>query len=411
MIKSDFNKNIAISIIFIVCIFFLWKSDILYSYSFFPVVEEKKLYLFVDWSEFIKISECYKYGVNVYVPNKCALTVLNIGNIILYIPFYKNLDKFYFLYFPLTLCFVFIYTIIKLIDRKNLLNITLLILIIFSPQVLLVLERFNFDLIIFLFLIIMIKINQPFLSFSIINFVTLLKFYPVALITNFVVERKRNLNKNIFIILIFFFTLTYLMYIVGESFELIRYKLNVVSSTWGNQFSLQSFAILLSKFKMYDFNTILIITLSIFIILSFLFYKFFQNTLQSIEVDENNFKYRLYIVSSNLIILVYLITHNIHYREIFLIALFPLILELKDNKKIIFFKYFILFIILRLIIFYFINYYVLFKKFYNLLYLKAFFDVVMMSIFFGLTLFFNLKLIKRLFISKSQEKINDIEIL
>ena len=183
--------------------------------------------------------------------------------------------------------------------------------------------------------------------------------------------------------------------------SLIRYKLNAVSATWGNQFSLQSFAILLSKFKKYEFDLIFAITLSIFIILSFSFYKFFQNILENIELDENSFKYRLYLISSNLIIAVYLITYNIHYREIFLIALLPLILELKDNKKIIFFKYFILFNILRLIIFYFTNYYVFFKKIYSLLYVKAFLDVVMMSIFLGLTLFFNLKLIKRLFNYKS----------
>ena len=406
MIKADFNKDIAIAIIFVVCIFFLWKSGILYSHSLFPIVKEGRLHIFADWAWVIKNGICKNLGFDIFSSNTCPLFekdnfIFNIGNILLYIPYFKFLEKFYFFYFPLMLCAIFIYTIIKLIDRKNFLNIALLILIIFSPQVLLVLERCNVDLIIFLFLIIMVKINQPFLSFAIINFVTLLKYYPAALITNFVVERKRSLNKNIFIILIFFFTLACLMYLVGESFELFKYKLNIISSTWANQFSIQSFAILLSKLRNYDFNTILVITLSIFIILSFSFYKFFQNILENIELDENNFKYRLYIVSSNLIIAVYLITQNIHYREIFLIALFPLILELKDNKKIIFFKYFVLFIILRLIIFYFTNYYVFFKKIYSLLYVKAFLDVVMMSIFLGLTLFFNLKLIKRLFNYKS----------
>ena len=39
MIKSDFNKNIAISVIFITCVFFLWKFGILYSHSLFPVVQ------------------------------------------------------------------------------------------------------------------------------------------------------------------------------------------------------------------------------------------------------------------------------------------------------------------------------------------------------------------------------------
>jgi hypothetical protein len=403
MIKSDFNKNIAIAIIFVVCIFFLWKSGIIYSHSLFPIVKEGRLHIFADWAWVIKNGICINSGFDIFNSHDaCPLFgkdnfIFNIGNILLYIPYFKFLEKFYFFYFPLMLCSIFIYITTKLVGRKNFPNIVLLILTVFSPQVLLVLERCNVDLIIFLLLIIMVKVNQPLLSFSIINFVTLLKYYPAALITNFVVERKRSLNKNIFIILIFFSTLTCLMYLSGESFDLIRYKLNAVLPTWGNQFSLHSFAILLSKFKKYDFNTILIITLSIFIILSFSFYKYFQNILKNIELDENNFKYRLYIVGSNLIIAVYLITQNIHYREIFLIALFPLILELKDNKKIIFFKYFVLFIILRLIIFYFTNYYVFFEKIYNLLYIKAFLDIVMMSIFFGLTIFFNLKLIKKLF--------------
>jgi hypothetical protein len=403
MTKSDFNKNIAITIIFVVCIFLLWKFGIIYSHSLFPIVKEGRLHIFADWAWVIKNGICNNLGFDIFKSyDACPLFgkdnfIFNIGNILLYIPYFKLLEKFYFFYFPLILCSIFIYTIIKLIDRKNLPNITLLILIVFSPQVLLVLERCNIDLIIFLFLIIMVKVNQPFLSFCIINFVTLLKYYPAALITNFIVERKRSLNKNIFIILIFFSTLTCLMYLSGESFDLIRYKINAVLPTWGNQFSLHSFAILLSKFKKYDFNTILVITLSIFAILSFSFYKYFQNTLKNIELDENNFKYRLYIVGSNLIIAVYLITQNIHYREIFLVTLFPLILELKDNKKIIFFKYFVLFIILRLIIFYFTNYYVFFKKIYVLLYVKAFLDIVMMSVFFGLTMFFNLKLMKKLF--------------
>ncbi len=272
-----------ISILFAFCIYYLWKFGILYSHSLFPVVKEGRLHIFGDWTGLMKISECYKYGVNVYLPNDCSITALIYGEFLRHIPFYKNLGKFYFFYFPLMLCFIFIYTIIKLIDRKKLLNIALLILIIFSPQVLLVLERCNVDLIIFLLLITMVKINQPFLSFAIINFVTLLKFYPAALITNFVIERKRNLNKNVFIILIFFFTLACLMYLVGENFELIRYKLNIVSSKWGNQFTIHSFAILLSKFKKYDFNTIFVIALSIFIILSFSFYKYFQNTLKNIN--------------------------------------------------------------------------------------------------------------------------------
>ena len=210
MIKSDFNKNIAIAIIFVVCIFFLWKSGIIYSHSLFPIVKEGRLHIFADWAWVIKNGICINSGFDIFNSHDaCPLFgkdnfIFNIGNILLYIPYFKFLEKFYFFYFPLMLCSIFIYITTKLVGRKNFPNIVLLILTVFSPQVLLVLERCNVDLIIFLLLIIMVKVNQPLLSFSIINFVTLLKYYPAALITNFVVERKRSLNKNIFIILIFF---------------------------------------------------------------------------------------------------------------------------------------------------------------------------------------------------------------
>ena len=47
--NNDIKKDIAISILFITCIFFLWKSGILYSYIFFPVIRENQLLIFFDW--------------------------------------------------------------------------------------------------------------------------------------------------------------------------------------------------------------------------------------------------------------------------------------------------------------------------------------------------------------------------
>ena len=45
--KNNFKKDVAISIVFIACIFFLWKSGIFYSYSFFPVIWENQLHIFL----------------------------------------------------------------------------------------------------------------------------------------------------------------------------------------------------------------------------------------------------------------------------------------------------------------------------------------------------------------------------
>ena len=77
MTKSDFNKDIAIAIIFIVCIFLLWKFGILYSHSLFPVVKEGRLHIFADWAFLIKLGVCHRAGFEIYYPSSCLDQVLN----------------------------------------------------------------------------------------------------------------------------------------------------------------------------------------------------------------------------------------------------------------------------------------------------------------------------------------------
>ena len=87
MIKSDFKKNITISVILSFCIFFLWKFGILYSYSLFPIVKEDRLHIFADWAFLIKLGVCHRAGFDIYYSSSCFDQVLNYGNIFLYIPY------------------------------------------------------------------------------------------------------------------------------------------------------------------------------------------------------------------------------------------------------------------------------------------------------------------------------------
>ena len=105
MIKSDFKKNIAISFLLVVCIFFLWKFGILYSHSLFPVVKEGRLHVFADWALILKLGICHKAGFNIYYITSCFDYALNMGNILLYIPYFPSLEKFYFFIFHLLLDF------------------------------------------------------------------------------------------------------------------------------------------------------------------------------------------------------------------------------------------------------------------------------------------------------------------
>ena len=86
-----------ISILFAFCIYYLWKFGILYSHSLFPVVKEGRLHIFVDWAFLIKLGVCHRAGFEIYYPSSCLDQVLNYGNIFLYIPYFKLLEKFYFI--------------------------------------------------------------------------------------------------------------------------------------------------------------------------------------------------------------------------------------------------------------------------------------------------------------------------
>ena len=69
--KNNFKKDVAISIIFIVCIFLLWKFGILYSHSLFPIVKEGRLHIFADWAWVIKHGICKNLGFDIFKSNAC----------------------------------------------------------------------------------------------------------------------------------------------------------------------------------------------------------------------------------------------------------------------------------------------------------------------------------------------------
>ena len=197
MIKSDFKKNITISIIFIICIFFLWKFGILYSHSLFPVIKENRLHIFADWAMPIKLAICHKSGFNVFYPSSCLNYPFNYGNILLYIPYFNSFEKFYFFYIPIIICFLFIFSIVSIIKPKNFFEYFLLILIIFAPSTLLAIERGNHDILIFLFILLMVYFNSSTLNFLILTLTSLARYYPLALMVNFFIEKKRSITQII----------------------------------------------------------------------------------------------------------------------------------------------------------------------------------------------------------------------
>ena len=207
--KNPVIKNIAISFFLAFSIFFLWKSGILYSYSLYPVVKEERLHIFADWATPIKLAICNKLGFDVYHSSKCLNYPFNYGNILLHVPYFKLLEKFYFFYLPILIEFLFIYSIASLIKPKFFSEYIFLALIMFAPSTLLVLERGNNDILIFLFIILFVYINSSILNFTILSLACLIKYYPLALMVNFFIEHKRSAKQIIIILFLFIVIVTF----------------------------------------------------------------------------------------------------------------------------------------------------------------------------------------------------------
>ena len=397
MTKYNLIKNMLISILFAFCIYYLWKLGILYSYSLFPVVSDGRLHVFPDWAAMIKLNICHnKFGINVFYNNSCVSGILDYGNIFLFLPYFESLEKFYFFYFPILTGIIFIFLIVSLIQPKNIFNYFLLILILFSPPTLLVIERANVDMLIFLLIVLIAFSNSSFLNFIIITFASLLKYYPLVLMVNFFIEKARSIKKILLILSLFIITVLFLFYLTGESWGLIQYKKQSFDPPWGNQFSVKAFAIIAEKWKNYEHPMILLISYIFFIFFTIIFFLVFKKTRFINKVNIYSFEEKLFILGANLIVTLYLITDNIHYREVFIILLFPFIMKLSksiDNKI---FKYLIYFITLRYIFFLISNYYIFFKKSYYLLYFKAFSDIILISSFAAICIIMNIEILKKI---------------
>ena len=190
-------------------------------------------------------------------------------------------------------------------------------------------------------------------------------------------------------------TLSFFFFLTGESLELFQLKLKMISPTWGNQFSIRGLSLVLKKLKDFDYSMVLIISYIFFIFSSIVSFKIFQKSNFISKVNISFFEEKLFILGSNLSIAVYLISDNVHYREIFLILLLPLVIKLKDNFKIKIFKYLFYFILVRYIFFIFANYFIMFKKYFAFIYIKAFSDLVLVSLFSAVCVIINIEILKQ----------------
>lgn len=332
----NYNKLLKTSFIIItfLIIIFVINSQILENFIW------KSSKKFADFTILVSWLECNYLGFDVYNledTKKCPNfnSIIFYGDIWLKIPFNETLNIFYLNVLPFLIIFLLIFTLTNLVNPKSIFEYSILILCLFNPSTMLVLERLAFDIFVFLF-IIFINFNRIyFLNWIIIFFLTFTKIYPALLGINIFLENlNRSLKKNFIIILSLVLISTVYFY-----FHFDKYLISVIdgASNSGRAgyhylFSLNTIAKII---KIFDVNYIFLIVMTylLFFCFTVFIYKKYNSHLEITLKNIFSPKGKLFMIGGCVILFCYITFSNYAYREIFILLLVPFLLSSKDKNK------------------------------------------------------------------------------
>ena len=399
-------RNTKLNLIFtliVIIILYSISSNIIYQGLVFPMYGGQKI-LFEDWNVIISAIQCENLGYDVFLENPCDKGGRKhvYGSIFLLIPFFERYSDVYLIYFPYFIILVFISVIIFHFNLRNILDLILCVLFIFSPSLLLAIERFNNDILIFLILLFTCYSRSNFTNLILISLASMAKFYPIVSAVVLLFKGKyilRLLHVFVFLSLIILF-----FYFDWENIKKIFLAKSQFTGSSALSFSIYNFVTLLSPLQMYMSKLNLLIFILIFTFFLTLGTYFMCKEINILKnFNFSDYKNRLFFLGLIICVFVYFVFNNYYYREIFLFFIIPFLLIKKDDHYIM--KFIIYFLLGRHLIFFTSNY--LYLKNYLTDYLiyflsfKAFLDLILISMLFGILLVisvnlfnFNLKLKK-----------------
>jgi len=346
-------------IIFLLIIYLLIKNYIIYP-TIIPMTINGGASLFADWTAILNANVCHEKGYDVFLENPCDhwKRIHLYGEILLYLPFIKNFPKFYFLFIPIIMNLLFLYVIVSsLFKYQYKKKFFLFSFLVISVPILLVIERANIDIVIYIFMFLIAKYNNYILRYLLIILSTLMKFYPICLSIIFLFSKnlkKTTINLFIFFILIF----GILLFQLDSLIKIFDNHVEGSASQFGvYEFSFLGFLNLLRflNINIYGSNynwikyvyVVLFILLPITLTYLFLSKKIYFKDLSKNLFNDDIFENRLYVLSSTVILICYFFFSNFIYREIFLLGLVPWILlnekKLENNSFLTFYFYTIFF--------------------------------------------------------------------
>ena len=358
-----------------------------------PIVVNKQIFLFGDWTAIYSAIKCDNLGINVFLENPCdPLKRIHVyGSIFLLLPTITKFKLFFFLILPIILIGIFIFLIIYYFRLNNFKSSVLYFLSIFNPSTLLLFERLNFDLIIFLGLFLLVTLKNNILKLLTITLLFSMKLWASIYTAIYIFFKKENFKKNIIYISITLTLYSILIYFEYENIKLINLNGGQISASKYFIFGINSLEKLIGNHYNFISNNSLILTYVILVISIIITYSLAR---KSINIDPSNFEekeFKLLILSSLTLILMFFLFDNVYYREIFILGCIPYFLKyqsLNYNKIIIYF------LILRYLIFIFAR--LIFKEFQIdwFYYLKNVLDIIVISYLIVLIFFFSKTLLQ-----------------
>ena len=410
-------KQLLIFVVILTIYFYLVFSNLIH-YLVWTKIVNGEYFLFFDWQTIIFFNQCQSNNIDVYALRICDKAVFPYPMIYGYgpsflwlpFPFFENLNFLYLKLIPLVLIFIFVYFVIRIIDPKSKISYILTFLILLNPSTLQLVEKFNFDMIVFITTVLIIFFNHKILNSILILIIASVKFYPIVLIYKFFFL-KENLNKiflnilitSIFFLIYFFFNLED----IKKIFESDMLRSITVGAKNFYIFSLNDYILdrkeqILNLFgSVYIINIfkvmeIKLINIVLFAILVIFFTFLISKKLLHINIFEINTQ--SFLIGSTILISTYILHPNVFYREIFTILLIPLLIKLgKEYKGI--FVYFSYFLIIK----YFLDFSIILSdnNIFNSVKVTGFIntflpllDFIFMSFIFSLYLIFNRILFK-----------------
>ena len=342
------KKNILTSLLFLfftLIIYFLITKQVIYP-TILPMTVKGVVNLFSDWSVTINANICLEKGYDVYLDNPCDPWNRKhiYGHILLYLPYIKDFQNFYFIYLPLFLNLVFLYSIIRFFNFEDKIEYFCLFFIVLSTPVILVIERANMDIAIFLLIILIAKNKNNLINHITLVLTTILKFYPISMAVIFLF--KNNFKIMLINALIFLITVFLILFLQWESLLKIfnnssqysgsKIFMGIYTFSFIGAFDFfNNFEIIINN-KNYNFIKYLYLSLVLFLPIIVIYYKnfrivFYNNSISNLFL-KNDFNNRVYILSSIVILFCYFSFTSFIYREIFLIGLIPWLIQ---NRKLI----------------------------------------------------------------------------